>query len=416
MTVLLLTLMLLSGACVGLYAFAFYQWHQAQAAVKDGRLEDAHSSLRFCLWVWPRSVPVHMLAARAARLNGDFDEADAQLKLCIKLEQGATEAIQVEFLLMRVQRGEEDEVGPELIALHVDKNSPESPLILETLARAYMHNLRYGPAYNLLTRWIGLAPNSAEPLRWRGWVLERLNDPEHAMKDYERALELEPDLVPVRLRMAEICIERKDPPKALVHLDRLRRLCPDRPEVMARMGECRHLQGNAVEARPLLEAAVQQLPNDSALLLHLAQLEMEQQHPAKAEQWARRALKVDATDTEAEFMLVTSLQAQERWAEAQAALEQHGKDVALLKRVAQVLQQEAEQRRPDPGALAELGVVFLRSQERVGLYWLHKALERDPGHQRAHEALAEYYEGKGDVAQAAAHRRYLKPQGKAAVP
>jgi tetratricopeptide (TPR) repeat protein len=399
----------------GTYAYALRQWQMAGAVVKD-RPAEARSRLGLCLLVWPRSVEVHLLAARAARLSGDFAAAEAHLNRCLKLQHGATEAIQVEFLLMRVQRGEEDEVAPELFALYVDRNSPEAPLILETLAWAYMYNLRYGPAFNCLSRWAALAPDSAEPLRWRGWVLERLNDPEGAMKDYQRALELDPDLVPVRLRLAEMFLERSSPPKALPHLEWLMRRCPDRPDVAARLGECRYLQGDSVEARRLLEAVVERLPNDARVLIPLAKLELEANRPARAEQWVRRALKVDPTDTEAEFTLAASLQAQGRWDEAKAVQEQHRKDTAMLKRVAQVLQRDGERASTDAADLSELGTLFLRTNPRAGLYWLHRALERDPRHRPAHQALAEYYEGKGDLEKAAAHRRHLKPDREAALP
>jgi type IV pilus assembly protein PilF len=272
-----------------------------------------------------------------------------------------------------------------------------------------MYNLRYGQAFTCLTRWIAVAPDSAEPLRWRGWVLERLNDHEGAMKDYKRALELDPDLVDTRLRLVEQLLMRSNAPEAQPHLERLITQYPDRADVMARMGECRFLQGDLPEARRLLEAALEQLPDDSSALLHMAKLEMQAKRPARAESWLRRALKVDPTDTEAEFTLVAALQAQGRWDEAKAALAQHKKDTALLKRVARVLQQEAENPSSDPDALSEMGALFLSSNPRVGLYWLHRALERDPQHQPTHKALAEYYQKKGEVEKAAFHRRHLKP-------
>jgi tetratricopeptide (TPR) repeat protein len=414
-TALIVAILVLAGAFVGLPVYALRQWHAAQAAVKAGRPEEAQSSLDLCLFVWPRSVPVHLLAARAARLRGDFGGAEAHLNQCLKLRPGATEAIQLEFLLMRVQRGEEDEVVSELL-LYVEDNSPEAPVILETLARAYMYNLRYGPAFTCLSQWIAVAPDSAEPLRWRGWVLERLNDPEGAMKDYKRALELGPDLASVRLRLAEMYLDRSNPSEAQAHLERLQGQTPDRPEVQARIGQCRFLQGDHEEARRLLEAAVEQLPNDPLVLIHLAKLDLQGNRPAKAEQWLRRALKVDPTDTEAEFTLVASLQSQGRWDEAKTVLEQYQKDTAMLKRVARVLQQEAEKPSADPDALSEMGSLFLRTNPRVGLYWLHRALERDRGHQPTHKVLAEYYESKGDQEKAALHRHQLKPDSKAAAP
>src|SRR6516162_11790147 len=121
-------LVLLIGLGGGSYAFAVHQWHAAQKAVKEGRAEDARNRLKVCLWVWPRSIPVHLLAARAARLRGDFEESEAHLNKCLKLHGGATDAIQLEYLLMRVQGGEEDEVAPELLTLYVERNHPESPV------------------------------------------------------------------------------------------------------------------------------------------------------------------------------------------------------------------------------------------------------------------------------------------------
>jgi tetratricopeptide (TPR) repeat protein len=409
-TTVLVLVLLVAAALGASYFYALREWRLAQEAVKAGRLDEAKRSLNLCLVVWPRSIPVHLLAARAARLRGDFVRAEVHLNHCLKLQHGATEAIQLEFLLMRVQGGEEDEVASILLSQYVENNSPDSSLILETLARAYMYNLRYGPAFVCLSRWIEVAPDSAEPLRWRGWILERLNDYNGAEEDYKRALEFDPGLVPVRLRLAEMYLERSDALKALPHLEQLRQQFPNRPDILARTGQCRLLQGDSQEARRLLEAAVERLPNDSATLIHLAKLEMQDNHPEKAETWLRRALKVDPTDTEAEFLLVGSFQAQNRLEDASAMLEQHDKDTASLKRVSRVLQQEAGKPSNDPDAFADIGILFLRSNERVGLYWLHRALEHDSGHPAAHRALADFYEGKGDRERAAFHRYKVKPE------
>ncbi len=54
---------------------------------------------------------------------------------------------------------------------------------------------------------------------------------------------------------------------------------------------------------------------------------------------------------------------------------------------------------------AELGELLLgMNQEKRGLYWLYRALDRDPNHAQAHRVLAAHYERKGDAEKAAAHR------------
>jgi Tfp pilus assembly protein PilF len=154
------------------------------------------------------------------------------------------------------------------------------------------------------------------------------------------------------------------------------------------------------------------MPKDAGVLVTLAKLELQEKHAAKAEEWVRRALKEAPTDTEAEFTLAAALQAQERWDEAKTVLEQHGRDTAMWKRIALMLQQDAERPNTDPAALSELGIIFLHSNEHVGLYWLHRALQRDPHHQPTHKALAEFFESKGDREKAAFHRLQLNPESK----
>jgi tetratricopeptide (TPR) repeat protein len=404
--------LLVVGVAAALPWYAFRQWHAAQSAVKAERLDDARRSLDVCLLVWPRSVPVHLLAARAARLGGDFQGAEAHLNQCLQLHHGATEDIQLEFLLLRAQGGEADTVAPALLD-YVKLKHPDTPLILQTLSRAYMYSHRYGPALVYLERWSKEAPEAALPLFWRGWVLERLYRHEEALKDYQRALELDPDLTPARLRLAEIYLERADPPAAQPLLERLRQQFPDRADVLARLGECRFQQGRVDEARPLMEAAVVQLPDDPALLIDLAKLDLQEGRPAEAEQWLRRALKADHYDVEAGYNLAACLRAQGRNEEANAALKEYEDHKAVLQQANRMLNEEMRNPSKGPAVPSEIGGLFLRmGQDRLGLYWLNQALERDPGHRRSHQVLAEYFERKGDHDKAAAHRRFLTHPGR----
>jgi tetratricopeptide (TPR) repeat protein len=406
--------LILVGAGIGFYGYALAQWHIAQAAEKDGRLKEAQNALDLCLVVWPQSLDVHLLAGRVARRQLDFPRAEMHLNRCLRLHPGGTEAIQLEFLLMRVQGGQEDEVVDYLMSQYVDTGSPEAAVILDTLAQAYMRNLRYGPAWDCLSRWIEIAPDTAEPYYWRGWVLERVNDHNGAIKDYRRAVDLDAGFLSARLRLAEMLLEMSNIPEAVGHLERLSRQAPDRPDIMARLGQCRFAQGDPEEAWRLLEVAVKEMPNDSGVLVTLAKLELQKENPKKGEEYVRRALKVDPTNTEAEFVLAAALQAQERWTEANAALEQHRKNQALVKRVGQILNDEAQHPTRDPASLCELGEVFLHTNEQIGLYWLHRALQRDPSHEPTHKILAEFYESKGNREKAALHRKYLKSETKSA--
>jgi tetratricopeptide (TPR) repeat protein len=403
---LLAVVLLTAGVATGLHLTALNRCQAAQREIKDGRAAEARADLDFCLRVWPRSARTHLMAARAARLNGDLKAAEAHLNRCLQLENGATEDTQLEFLLMRVQTGEADQVGEQLMH-YVDNKHPDSELILETLARAYMHNLRYRPALAALDRWLDLAPDTPKALFWHGWMMERLTaDHDKPMHDYLRALELDPDMFDVRLRVAELYLEWHNPPAALPHLEYLWRKHADNPRVKAALGRCRFMEGKSDEARPLLEAAVKELPTDAPLVITLAKLHNQMGQPVEAERCLRQLN--DGYDLEGRTTLIESLRLQGREQERAEEQERYEKDRALVRHGDELLRSEVDHPTTGPKVPYEIGTIFLQiGQDRLGLNWLHQALDRDPGHQPSHKALAEYYDKHGEKEKADAHRRRL---------
>ena len=389
------------------YLYAEWQWRSAQTALRENRPADARKHVDRCLWVWPRSTRVHLLAALIGRVGGDFETAESHLNRCLKLENGATQAIQLEFLLLRAQTGDADEVAVTLLD-YIESNEHERELILLTLARAFMHHLSYGPAYVCLSRWIDLNPDVARPYYWRGWVLERLNNSEGAMIDYLRALDIEPDSLMTRLHVAEMYLAENKLDDALTHLERLRRQAPDRADVKARLGQCRYLQGQTEEARRLLETAVKELPNDLELLLHLAKLDLQEGKAVEAERRLRHMIKVDIGYSEAHYNLASALQMQNRPEAAKRALADYRRYRTALEQANKLLRHEAQYPSNDPAIATEIGGLLLQiGHERSGTYWLDQALLRNPNYQPAHRAFADFFDSKGLPDQAAPHRRRL---------
>ena len=291
----------------------------------------------------------------------------------------------------------------------MQEGHPESGMILETIVRTYLQRLRYKPAVMSLGLWIEREPDNPKPYYWRGQTLERLNDPRRAREDYDRALERNPDMIPARLRVAEMLLEDKQAPEALPHLERLMRQVPDDAQVQARMGMCRFLQGRTDEARRLMEAAVIRLPNDPALLVALANLEIQEGRPGEAERYLRTVLRGYPSDTEALFVLASALQMQGRSPEGAAVLAEYERKRATVDRVNDLLKDIADSPSATANDYAEIGRLFFEIDgEKFGVYWSERALERDPNNQTAHRALADHYERKGDTATAAAHRRQIR--------
>jgi tetratricopeptide (TPR) repeat protein len=241
-------------------------------------------------------------------------------------------------------------------------------------------------------------------------VYERLNEYKRAAADYHKALELNPRLVPVRLRVAEMLLEDKRAPEAIPHVELLYRQEPNNPQVRARLGMCRFYQNRTGEARKLMEDAVAHLPRDAALLLHLAKLDLQEGRGVQAEQHLRAVLKADPSDTEALYNLASALSLQGRTAEAEKALKDFNWYKERVDRFNKLLQQVADSPAATADDYAEIGTLLLGiGRTHLAVYWLERALERDAGHQATHKALAEHFEKQGDRQRAAAHRRRLLP-------
>ncbi len=406
---LLLTfVVLLTTLFVAAWLYCLQEFRTARTELSADRPLEALQHLRLPLMVFRWDPDVSLLAGRASRISGDLPSAEYFLNRCLQQNGAATEALQLEFLLLRVQTGEVDTVFPALLAA-VDGGHPESQLILNTLTLAYIHNLRFKPAFACLSKLIEINPNLPKAHYTRGLCLERLGNHKAARDDYHRALELDPEMFQARLRVAEMLLDDHQAPEALPHLERLHRQSPDRPEVMARLGACRLLEGRTQEARALMEKAVLQMPTDPPLLVNLANLEIQDGNGAAAEKWLRKILETDATDNEALYSLVTALKLQNRIDEAEKTLQDYERYKVLVARSNQLLQDSADTSRSTPAELAELGDILMQAgRERLALYWLNKAIEKDPENQRSHQLLAAYYNKKGDLQMAATHARQLR--------
>jgi tetratricopeptide (TPR) repeat protein len=375
------------------------------SSLEKRSLAEAKVAFGWANFLWPWSPSVELAQAKTCRLSRNFVEAETHLNRCLKLWNGANEDVQIEFLLIRTATGEVDESSWHLMS-YVDQNHPRSYEIMEAITAAYLQRLKYGPAYAMLNRMQILAPEKALPYYWRGWVLERMDNPAEAKVNYLQALEVDPSLVQVRLRVGEILLEDNRPDESVPYLEGLYAEFPSRPDIQARLGQLRFLQGRWTEARQLLESALPEMENDSPLLLHLARLDLQEDRPAEAETLLNRILKNEPTDTEAQFSLASALQNLGRLDEAKAALKLYQQKKQSLQIANDMLKDEAQHPSRKPQTAYEIGKVLIEiGRKQLGVYWLEQALDRDPNHGPTHALLAEQYALKGDQARSEIHKK-----------
>ncbi len=397
----------LVAAAGGAFGYARWQWRQARAEVAAERFPEADVHLTFCRKVWPDDPAVGVLSARVAWRRGDLAGAEAHLNHALKSARGATDAIQLEFLLVRAHGGDDQAADP-LFEL-VEAGHPETETILETLALAYIKRLRYSPANACLTKWLEVRERS-RAYHWRGWVYERTANPRAALNDYLKALELDPGLVDVRLASVDLLLADHQVLEAVPHLELLARQAPGRTDIQARLGVCRYVQGDFAEARRLLESAEPDAVKDPGPLVYLARLDLQEGRGADAERRLRRLIAADPSESEARFVMISALKLQGKDAEAAEMARLHADVQQRNERVNRLLRDHADQADTSPDVWHEIGEIFLAlGQDARAVYWLDKALAKAPGHRPTHKTLADYYDRKGDADAAARHRRMLPP-------
>jgi Tfp pilus assembly protein PilF len=405
---ILVPVVLLGSGWAAREGWAVWQERSARRALDDDHLDEARRHVEQALRIHPGRLSTNLLAARIARLRGAYADAARHLDRCGR-PGDMSEPVQIEWLLLRCQQGKVDEHSAALLAC-VDRDHPESDAILEALAAVYMRQTRYPEARHCLDRWVEHAPDSVRALAWRGWVYNQLERRDEALADYEHLLSLHPDQSTVRLRMAEILVESLKYPEARPHLEQLHAEQPTNPDILVLLGRCRVAEARTDEARALYEKALEVNPDHVEALLRRGQLELDERHYAEAERWLRQALQRAPQDVDARYALHRTLQAQPgRQREAKQELARWEQDRKVRDRLTRLLRTEVDRHPKDPDLAREVGELFLqRGQDRLGVYWLERALKLDPRHAASHRALMNYYERTNNPKRAAEHRKQLE--------
>jgi tetratricopeptide (TPR) repeat protein len=377
-------------AVAGLIAWR-QQWtagllRQGEEALAAREYAKARQHLTRYLEHRPRDVHARLLAARAARRSGEYDEASSQLHRCLA-EGGPAETVAVEYALLAVQQGEEGPVaGLRQRALEDDELSL---VILEVLIQHDIDSHVLRLALDELTRYLSRRPDDLQARLGRARVWERFQSYADALEDYRAAVATHPDSERARLKLAETLLIVGTPAEALEHYQWLAERWPNRPELRLGLARCQRRLGNDAEAQQMLDSLLADEPNNGPALWERGQMALEQRRPAEAEPWLRRAVQSRPYDRHISYSLYSCLLELGRREEAETVKARVAQMDADLRRIDQ-LSQEIIKRPNDADLRCEGGLLFLRNGERdVGLRWLQMALRLDPRCEAARAALAE---------------------------
>jgi predicted Zn-dependent protease len=413
-----LLLLGLIGTALGFSLVQLWAEHQLAAAERHLRahqLEQAQASIDRVRRVWPHSGRALLLAARIARHGDRYEEADELLGACRKV-LGNAEALQTEELLLSLQRGEATAQTEALVWRLIDGGHAERLELLEAMTRGWMLTFRLRSAVQGLNRWLEERPDEVRALFWRGWVLEKLHQSEPAERDYRRALELDADHGPCRLRLANLLLLTERPDHARRLLEEHLRREPGSTEATVSLALALDGLGRTAEARRLLRAMLAEHPDHALGWRQLGKLSLNANDLDEAGAALARAYAEAPQDAETVFAYYQYLEKAQKKDEATRVRARHDALKARLRRLDELITKSMEQAPHDPDLMSEIGVMYLEEGRAEwhgwALWWLSRALERDPLHRRTHEALARHYEKTGQPDLAERHRKAAQLRAK----
>jgi tetratricopeptide (TPR) repeat protein len=418
-----LLVLLLAPICgaVGIHFYAERQFSAAEKALNEQQYADARDRIAFCVNVWPRDADAYWLAARIERFNAEYGRAEHYLGLCSAKESKQTTRTQLEWTLLRAERGEVDRVA-EGLRNAIDHGDPETPMILETLCRVYLRQGRLPEALATLDQWTRADPANARVFSMRGQVKQRMGKSAPALSDYERSLELDPSRYDTRLQTADLLIQLSRVQEAGTQVRYLAEHFPDGPDVKLVAARLLTAEGKYDKARKILLDAAERYPTKARVLLNLAEAEYGMDRFADAEKHLEQILEQDHAVVEAYWLLI---QAKTRLGRPESGIKFLKKRWKTLgdahARLDSILKHGIGPGAAGAAAACEAGQLFMVvGEDGKATEWLYQALARDPNYLPAHEALVTLYEKSGaTVKQLELHRaraRELKKSGKRASP
>jgi tetratricopeptide (TPR) repeat protein len=350
-----------------------------------------------------------LAAARQARRDDDCATAESQLAGCWRLP-GLARAAALEHELLAVQQGEL--ANEEAWQARAARQTPESAFILEALAKGNLATFQFNEARRYADAILERHPNDARALWLRGRAWVRVQQEEKAQDDFERAVEIEPEAVEIRLSLAELLHTLGYVRQAIEHYERLRERRPHDERITLALAYCCQEQARLDDARGLIDALLARRHDSVAGLVERGRLALRMGEPQDAERWLRRAVELSPDHANANFVLRLSLQAQGK------------NDAELDRRMNENERRQAELRLVlhesgrDPAVLTDLGRWVMRTgEEREAAGWFYAAVKANPAFAPAHSALAEFFGRSGQVRRANFHAQLAgeKPRWKAGI-
>ena len=384
---------------------------QAKAALARHDMDAASEHLDAAIASGADEGEVAFLRARVARRRGDLRTMQQRLAEAWEADFDV-ERLEREQHLAMAQSGQLAEALPHLAEMLTDPQGDASE-ICEAYINGYFGSHQFADAMPLIEGWQADFPKDAQPYLYLGLYHRHMTDFAKAEQDYRRGSELAPSRLDFRQHLAEVLFELQRYEDCLNAIQAAKELESDNPDMETLRGTCLFRFGQVDQARTALAAVLNSAPDHWKCRIALGQLEAEAGNSARVVELCEPVVKERPWELAARKPLASALRklgqrelAAEHFAYIEAAIESTSRVSEWLAQLKHASPQEEADLR------CQIGVELLKyDNPEEGAGWVSSVFNIDPDHPAAHRALADYYEQRGDLATAAAHRSKLAPAG-----
>jgi len=348
----------------------------------------------------------HYLRACALRRNGRLQDVQKELALASELGWNDQD-IQRQRLLLKAQSGRIKESESELKELiQASEGDEAAEEIYEAMARGYLTSFHVADATQCLRFWIDFQPDNPLPHLWLADLYQRLENTQAAADGYQKVLEIKPNHLEARLKLAKALAEQLKLDEAADEFQKCIEQSADSGPAFLGLADCKRRQGETEAAKSLLyDALLCDLTGDeqATALSALGQMALEDRDYAPAIGMLEQSIALSPAEPPSHLALAASLSAVGQKDRADAHRDQARQLAERHNRLVSVTRQSVMQ--PDNADLrCEAGLILMEQGFlAAGAQWLQTAVRIDPKHRSAHRGLASYYREIGDLERARQH-------------
>jgi Flp pilus assembly protein TadD len=227
------------------------------------------------------------------------------------------------------------------------------------------------------------------------------------MREYREVLKVAPDHVQANLELGSALTKNNQIGEAETYFQHVVELTPENSAAHLGLAECARRQGDSTIGRRHAEEALRLAGTSSqraAALAELGQAFLDERQSEGAVNCLREAVRLAPAEGSIRHTLASALSLAGKTDEARAEREQAVQIRDDYNRLTEITNQLLTSPH-DAELRTQAGLILIRhGMADEGARWLLTAIDCDSQHRGAHQALAEYFAGKGEIQLAARHR------------